>query len=184
MVENTELQELRQELRAVTLRVASLEDALPDVGSNLLDVPGAAPESEDTFWALSGLRARLPEHPSTADGAVMLVGAVTLPSGAPVEWQQTAGTSGLFEVEWDDRAPAFAALGHPMRLELLRHILSGVHATAELAAIETLGTTGQLHHHLRQLLSAGWLKQSGRGSYEVPVGRVVPLLACLVAVDG
>lgn len=184
MVESAELQELRQELRAVTLRVASLEDALPDVSSKSLDVPGAEPESEDTFWALSGLRARLPQRPSTAGGAVMLVGAVTLPSGAPVEWQQAAGTAGLFEVEWEDRASAFAALGHPMRLELLRHILSGVHATAELASIQTLGTTGQLHHHLRQLLSAGWLKQSGRGSYEVPVSRVVPLLACLVAVDG
>lgn len=113
-----------------------------------------------------------------------LVGAVTLPTGAPVAWQQTAGTAGLFEVEWEGRAAAFAALGHPVRLELLRQILSGIHATADLASIESLGTTGQLHHHLRQLLSSGWLKQSGRGSYEVPPARMVPLLACLVAAEG
>ena len=39
---------------------------------------------------------------------------MTLPTGAPVAWQQTAGTAGLFEVEWEGRAAAFAALGHPV----------------------------------------------------------------------
>jgi len=72
------------------------------------------------------------------------------------------------------------ALGHPVRLELLRHILLGTHATADLAEMESLGTTGQLHHHLRQLVATGWVRQSGRGSYEIPASRVVPLLACLI----
>jgi predicted transcriptional regulator len=66
-----------------------------------------------------------------------------------------------------------------VRLELLRHIVSGVRATAELAEIASLGTTGQLHHHLRQLVAAGWVRQSGRGAYEVPASRIVPLLACV-----
>ncbi|MCR2826159.1 helix-turn-helix domain-containing protein [Microbacterium sp. zg.Y909] len=66
-----------------------------------------------------------------------------------------------------------------MRLELLRRILTGTTTTAQLADIDTLGTMGQLHHHLRQLVSAGWVRQSGRGSYEVPAARVVPLLTGL-----
>lgn len=165
----------RQELQALADRVAALEERL--------DAPAAAAarplEADGHFWALSGLRGRLTDHPATADGAVMLVGSLTLPDGAPVEWQQSAATAGLLESEWSDQAAVFAALGHPVRLELLRQILSGVHATAELAAIESLGTTGQLHHHLRQLVAAGWVRQSGRGSYEVPAARVVPLLAGL-----
>ncbi|WP_051715621.1 hypothetical protein [Streptomyces bikiniensis] len=43
------------------------------------------------------------------------------------------------------------------------------------------GTTGQIYHHLRQLTGAGRLHTSGRGRYEVPAARVVPLLMALTA---
>ncbi|UNX53182.1 helix-turn-helix domain-containing protein [Georgenia sp. TF02-10] len=170
--------DLGARVEALTARVAALEERLATPPQH--PVPAT---DGDAFWALDELRARLADHPSTTDGAVMLVGAVTLPTGEPVSWQQGAGTAGLFEVEWDGRAQALAALGHPVRLELLRQVLGGVRTTGDLAALESLGTTGQLHHHLRQLLAAGWLRQSARGSYEVPVGRVVPLLACVVAAE-
>lgn len=169
------LEDLRTDLAALAARVSALELARHDA-----KVPG--PSSGD-FWALEGLQAELADHPETLDGAVMLFGSLTLPDGGPVSWQQGIGTSGLLESEWTDRAASFAALGHPVRLELLRHILSGMHATADLAGIGGLGTTGQLHHHLRQLVSAGWVRQSGRGSYEVPAPRVVPLLACLAGAE-
>jgi DNA-binding transcriptional ArsR family regulator len=157
------------------------EAAAPDTAPAGTAQPRGA--AADTFWALDGLRARRAEHPSTESGTVMLTGSVTLPDGTPVEWQQGAGSAGLLEVDWTDRAATLAALGHPVRVELLRHVLSGSRTTADLAAIDSLGTTGQLHHHLRQLLTAGWLRQSGRGTYEVPPSRVVPLLVCLVAVE-
>ena len=171
-----ELAALRDEVRALTDRVAAIEGRAPSARVS-------APNDEDAFWALNGLQTRLADHPSTADGAVMLVGSLTSPSGGPVSWQQSAGTAGLLETEWADRSASFAALGHPVRIELLRHILSGVHATADLAAIESLGTTGQLHHHLRQLVAAGWVRHSGRGSYEIPAARIVPLLVCLVGAE-
>src|SRR5690606_17092045 len=137
---------------------------------------------DDAFWALNGLRERIAADDEPA-GAVMLLGELTLPTGEPVAWQYGAGAGALLEVEWDDRAAVFAALGHPVRLELLRRILNGTRATAELSAIDGLGTTGQLHHHLRQLLAAGWVRQAGRGVYEVPAPRVVPLLACLAGAE-
>lgn len=166
---------LQQQLLALTARVDALEEARS----------GATPASlrEDDFWALNGLASRLADDPSTADGAVMLVGALTLPTGTPVSWQQAVGTAGQLETAWTERAAAFTALGHPVRLELLRHILSGTHATSELAALDGLGTTGQLHHHLRQLVSAGWVRQSARGSYEVPAARIVPLLALVLGAE-
>ena len=141
------------------------------------------PVDADAFWALTGLRERVIAADGAPDSAVVLVGEVTLPTGEPVSWQQGVDADALLESEWDERAAAFAALGHPVRLELLRRILGGTRSTAELSALEGLGTTGQLHHHLRQLLAAGWLRQAGRGSYEVPVQRVVPLLACLLAAE-
>ena len=45
----------------------------------------------------------------------------------------------------------------------------------------SLGTTGQLHHHLRALVAAGWLASTGRGSWQVPASRVIPLLVVVIA---
>lgn len=170
-----DISRLRDEVRSLTERVVSLEEKRRESPRTSLDEGG--------FWALNGLEARLPDDASTTEGAVMLVGALTLPTGGPVSWQQTVGTTGQLETTWAERAAVLAALGHPVRLELLRHILVGTHTTAELAAVDGLGTTGQLHHHLRQLVSAGWVRQSGRGSYEVPAARIVPLLACMLGAE-
>lgn len=173
-----ELQVLRAEVAALTARVDTLERSPRSPRED-----ASAAGQQDVFWALEGLRSRLGDDPSTEDGAVMLVGEVTLPSGAPVSWQVGAATAGLMQEDWAERAAALAALGHPVRIELLRQILSGVHATADLAAAESLGTTGQLHHHLRQLVAAGWVRQSARGHYEIPAARVVPLLVCVVGAE-
>lgn len=68
-----------------------------------------------------------------------------------------------------------------MRLRLLRELVGGRRSAAELAELEGIGTTGQIYHHLRQLTGTGWLHTTGRGRYEVPPGRVVPLLVTLSA---
>lgn len=103
--------------------------------------------------------------------------ACEIPLSAPVGRQRSAGVAGMVETDRFDQSAVFAALGHPVRLELPRHIVSGVHTTADLAAIESLGTMGQLHHLLRQLVAAGWVRQRRRGSDQVPAERVVPRLA-------
>jgi hypothetical protein len=69
-----------------------------------------------------------------------------------------------------------------VRLVLVQAVLAGRRTVAELEALESLGTTGQLYHHLRQLVAAGWLQTAGRGRYAVPGDRVVPLLVVLAAV--
>jgi hypothetical protein len=74
-------------------------------------------------------------------------------------------------------AAALNALAHPVRL-LLHEILLGVRTTAGLSEHERLGTSGQLYHHLRQLV---WLRSTARGQYSVPPERVVPLLTVLAA---
>jgi len=134
-------------------------------------------KSHDKFWALEGLRDRLED----GAGTVMIVGAVGLPTGEAYDWQQAEPVSTTLQVEWSDSADALSALGHPIRLVILQRIANGVSTTAELAGIPELGTTGQLHHHLRLLVAAGWLTHSGRGRYAIPAPRVVPLLAILVA---
>ncbi|QIJ60707.1 winged helix-turn-helix domain-containing protein [Streptomyces sp. JB150] len=158
---------LSERLAALEERVARLE-AAPQTRQT---------SSDEVFWALEGLRERL-----TGDGQVLFTGAVDLPTGEHYEWQQAAETSGLLDADWSDHAVPYAALGHPVRLTLLRAVLRGTRSAAGLQETAGLNTTGQLYHHLRQLTAAGWLEAGGRGHYQVPAGRVVPLLVLLSAV--
>lgn len=131
---------------------------------------------DDRFWALSELKAR-----AGGRSTVLFTGHVAL-EGAPVyDWQQGAAVDGLLEIGPDGPAGALAALGHPVRLRLLQAVLRGQRGASELGGVEGLGTSGQLYHHLRELQAAGWLRSAGRGHYEVPPARVVPLLTILAA---
>jgi hypothetical protein len=153
-------------------RVAALEDRVA-----ALEGHRSGPDPKQ-FWALQGLRERLPAD----GGGVLFTGSVPLPTGEYYEWQQGSTTADLLDGDWSELSGAFAALGHPVRLLLLREVLGGARSTAELQEHEALGTSGQLYHHLRQLVSAGWLQATGRGLYAVPGNRVVPLLVVLSAV--
>ena len=156
-----------ERLAALEARVAALEARG--------ETPPAPPALDpDTFWALEGLHARVP-----APGAVLIVGDVELPGGRVARWQEAATTDDLLHADWERVADVLAALGHPVRLQLVRHVLRGVESARELAEIEGMGTSGQVYHHLRQLVAAGWLRNRG-ARYEVPPERVVPLLTTIL----
>lgn len=115
---------------------------------------------------------------------MLYTGTVDLPTGEHFDWQYGATVDDLFADDWSEWAATLSALGHPVRLLLLRRVLAGVRTAAELSADEALGTTGQLYHHLRQLVNAGWLRSAARGQYAVPGDRVVPLLVVLSGAKG
>ncbi len=159
--------------------IRGLERRLAAVEEQLAGAPRRVPRSAPTD---DGLSHRAQSDPDTLPtGGVVFEASVDLPTGEHVERRAAAPTSGLLDEPWDGAADRLAALAHPVRVELLRHVLRGVWSTAALADIEVVGTTGQLYHHLNQLVAAGWLRHSGRGRYEVPVDRVVPLLVVLAA---
>ncbi|WP_432149290.1 ArsR/SmtB family transcription factor [Streptomyces sp. bgisy029] len=171
-------QDLEQRVAELERRLTALER--PDHESPRL--------GDGDFWALDGLKQQLAGvGEAGADGGVLFTGAVRLPTGERYEWQYGALTGALLEEEGEDgdggaaTADSLAALGHPVRLRLLREILGGRRTAAELAALDGVGTTGQIYHHLRQLTGTGWLHTTGRGRYEVPPARVVPLLVVLTA---
>lgn len=114
---------------------------------------------------------------------VLFAGHVHLEGNPVYEWQQAADVDGLLAKEVEETASVLGALGHPLRLRLLQAVLQGQRAATELGRMEGLGTSGQLYHHLRELQAAGWLRSAGRGRYEVPPARVVPLLTMLAAAE-
>ena len=155
-------------------RVRALEQAL-----QALTPPFAAASSDELpadpgLWLLHELK-RL----YGAD-ALVFGGTAAAPDG-PVAWQWTVPTDGVREQDWEPAAAVLDALSHPVRLRLLQRVLNGTATTAELAEDETLGTTGQLHHHLRALVAAGWLTSTGRGRWSIPGPRAIPLLVVVVA---
>lgn len=154
-------------------RVAALEAAIA-----ARPAPRAAtPSDDDDFWLLDQLRARHPE------GAVVFGGSLIAGKGE-VAWQWGVPAEQLCEQDWTPAAARLDALSHPVRLRLLQLVLNGAGGTSELADDPTLGTTGQLHHHLRALVAGGWLMSVGRAQWAVPPPRVVPLLAVLAATLG
>lgn len=146
---------------------------------------GAAPAGVDpgTFWVIEGLRRELAQ--ADEEGLVVFAGSWTREGErGTVEWQYGQPVAELIEEESEHAASTLAALGHPVRLDPLRGVLAGTASTRELGGVEGLGTSGQLHHHLRILVAAGWLRARRRGEYEVPAQRVIPLLVILSAAAG
>jgi DNA-binding transcriptional ArsR family regulator len=155
-------------------RVAALEQALAE-----LTTPPAPSETDETgsdqkLWLLQELRQRYP-------AAAVIFGGTADTANGPVGWQWAVPTEQLSEQDWEPAAGVLDALSHPVRLRLLQRVLNGTATTAELAEDETLGTTGQLHHHLRALVAAGWLTSTGRGRWSIPAPRVIPLLVVVIA---
>jgi hypothetical protein len=175
-MDDPEAGELGPRLRAIEQRLRALEE-----GRAAVPAPPATGEIDpaaDKFWVINELKAQL-----GGVGGVVLAGVVPLPTGEEYMWQYGRTSEDLLGSSWSELSGPIAALGHPIRLRLLQIILAGTRSTAELQADRELGTTGQLYHHLRQLLASGWLTQTARGQYAVPGNRVIPLLVMLVAAE-
>lgn len=140
-------------------------------------VPAEVPEG-DQFWALNMLKGMVGEP-----GMVLFTGTVTPTEGEHFDWQEGKLMDQLLAQDWSELSANLAALAHPVRLSLVQDVLTGRRTASELSADGRFGTSGQLYHHLRQLVSAGWLKSTGRGHYSVPPQRVVPLLVILMGAD-
>ena len=129
----------------------------------------------DSFWILDGIKERVDDP-----GAVFFAGVVRTAAG-PVEWQIGYPVDQILASDWGMLAQSLASLGNPVRLRLLQAVIGGATTVGELSAGDGMGTTGQLYHHLNQLVAQGWLEQAGRGQYTLPAQRVVPLLVLLTA---
>ncbi|MFC4070442.1 ArsR/SmtB family transcription factor [Actinoplanes subglobosus] len=158
-----------------TDRLDALERRVAELEKRFETRPATDQTGTDLFWALDGLVDRVPEP-----GAVLLTGHVTLPDGRAARWQESGGTGELLDSDWAQQVTALAALAHPARIRLLQRVLHGAGTAHDLMRVDGMGTSGQVYHHLRQLVAAGWLHALGAGRYEVPAARVVPLLAIMV----
>lgn len=112
-------------------------------------------------------------------GTVTFKGDVELPTGTyAYEWTRPAAW--ITDHPWDDAMDRIAALAHPVRGAILRHLLATPASVTELVESELVSSTGTAYHHLKELQAAGWVRKQG-GVFEIPPARVIPLMAIVIA---
>ena len=138
---------------------------------------------KEKFWALARLAERTgPEFDRDGvAGSLLYAGRATTPGGGDLIWQAEHPLPGVLAEGWEEAAAVLAALGSPVRLEIIRRLLMGGETVQELQEIPGLGTTGQLYHHLRDLQAAGLVNQRSRGRYGVAADKVIPALIIIAA---
>jgi hypothetical protein len=102
-------------------------------------------------------------------------------AGGVLVWQMGRAWSDLTGPDSVASAGLFSALAHPNRVRIVTELLRGRLTTAELGQRLDQPSSGQLFHHLKDLLAAGVVHQPMRGTYAVADHRVIPLLTLLSA---
>lgn len=141
------------------------------------------PDPDDRLAALEARVAALEGTPADTgepgeSGEVSYHGRVRL--AGEISWSIRYDAGAALELADGAVADVLAALGHPVRLAIVRRLLTGAASTTELTEAAALSSSGQLYHHLRTLTSARVVEQDGR-TYRVPVTGVVPVLVAILA---
>jgi Helix-turn-helix domain len=154
-------------------------------GAGATRAPG--PEvAADPFWLLDRLARNTGAEFARGDvaGSVAYGGRVRAPGAGEVVWQLEHPVPDIADADLEAAAAVLGALGHPLRLEILRRLLLGARTLGDLQEIPSTGTSGQVHHHLRELRAAGLVVSQRRNHYAIPAERVVPLLVMVAAALG
>ena len=129
-------------------------------------------------------QASLPQSPefpadNNHDGTVSFTGDITLSTGTyTYAWARPAAW--ITDQPWDDAIARIAALAHPVRGAILRHLLAAPASVTELVESDLVSSTGTAYHHLKELQAAGWVHKQD-GVFKIPPARVVPLMAMVIA---
>lgn len=153
--------DLAEQVRQLAERVARLEEALRPprdtaLATELLGRVGAGP------------------------GAVVFAGAGQV-GGDTVSWQRERGWDEVRARVDDTTARVLGALGNIVRLRIVSVLLAGPATTAQLTQRLDQPSSGQLFHHLRELIAAGLVHQPVRGTYAIRHQNVIALLALFSA---
>ncbi len=111
-------------------------------------------------------------------GTVVYAGAGPLDDGM-IAWQMGRSWPELLEVDPTSVAGCFAALASPIRIQIICELATGSVSTAELTQRLDKPSSGQLFHHLKELLAVGLIYQPDRGTYAIRNQHLVPILTAL-----
>ena len=162
-------------------RLHDLEQRFAALEARLDTTPNTAAARNCDTSPIPDLVTPIKNNPELVDGAVTFGGSVTLGTHT-YDYQWTRPTHWVADHEWEKQIDRLAALAHPVRGEILRHLLCGPASAAELVDNCIVSSTGTAYHHLHALHAAGWLTKAS-GSYSISPARVVPLMAIITACE-
>lgn len=167
-------------------RLVTLEERLRRLESGSARASATRPDPADRTWVIDGLRRRAAPQPGAGQsgGRVAYAGIVYGGDQSNYQWIGERELAPLFDLAWSDWSSAFEALGHGVRLELLRAMARGVRDVQALGALPSMKTSGQLYHHLRALVASGWVRQLQRNHYAIVPDRMVALMIIIAAASG
>jgi DNA-binding transcriptional ArsR family regulator len=125
--------------------------------------------------AAIGAAAVQPPEPETGPAGRVRI-TVRAPGG---DWRHELTAAAVLAADWPAQAARLAALGHPVRLAILRAAIAGTAEASALQQAAGAATPGQFYHHLRELTAAGWLVAGRRGRYALPPARAGALIAAI-----
>jgi DNA-binding HxlR family transcriptional regulator len=174
--------------RSIEKRMAELERRVRRIEQGDRAVSPTAPSrghqnAPGRLWVTPVLEKRSgpPFEGHDARGSIVYAGSVATAGISSILWEVERPLPPMLEATWDTAASVLAALGHPVRLRIIRHLLRGARSSQELLEIEGIGTTGRLYHHLRELELCGLIVSPTRNEYVVPPQKVVPCLVVIAA---
>lgn len=145
---------LRDVVAELRRRVARLETDRPPPAEAVVDLGAAPPERGRIAYSGTGPW-----------------------DGRSVVWQMERSWDDLTTGDAHGVARVLTALASPIRLRIVGELTVGPASTGDLADGVDAGTSGQLFHHLKELLAAGLVHQPRRGIYALRPQHVLPLLA-------
>lgn len=98
-----------------------------------------------------------------------------------VAWQVGRSWDDILAATGRATASLLSALANPTRIRIVGAILRGSRTTADLIDVLDQPSSGQLFHHLKDLIAAGVIHQPVRGVYAVRPSHVVALLTIMCA---
>lgn len=118
--------------------------------------------------------------PDDSGGVGMIVYAGAGPwADGTVAWQIGRVWSEIRGTAPEAVTALFGALANPSRIRILCQLVTGPVSTRDLGQKLDHPSSGQLFHHLKELLAAGLIYQPERGTYAIRREDVVPLLTTL-----
>lgn len=101
--------------------------------------------------------------------------------GRNVAWQVERAWADVVPLAGEQVARVLSALASGVRLRIVAELTAGTLTTGDLSERLGQASSGQLFHHLRELMAAGIVHQPARGTYALRPQHVLPMLAVLSA---
>ena len=116
------------------------------------------------------------------DGIITVGGIYQSPADEGHMWSLDYSIKDLLEIDESVIEKVLAAMGHRVRIRLIKSILMRPSTAAELVEQLDLKTTGKAYHHLNMMESADLIHKDSSGKYHLRGHRVSGFFAALVSV--